>query len=90
MTETKVESAPRKQMRFTSVIPHLIALVFSMLLGYVDIHSDDVPPSLVLLLVPPFFLAWAQPKRPWVWGLLIGAGVPIAHILVYYWLEDEL
>jgi hypothetical protein len=65
-------------------ISYVVALLFSVMLGYVDIHSDDVPPSLILNTVPPFFLAWAQPKRPWVWGLLIGAGVPIAHILVYY------
>jgi CDP-diglyceride synthetase len=84
MTEIETVSVPGKQKRFKSAVPYLIALLFAALLGYVDIHSDDVPPSLILNTVPPFILAWAQPKRPWLWGLLIGVGVAVAHILAYY------
>ena len=63
---------------------YALAVLLAMLAGYTDIHSDDPPPGLITLLVPSFLLACWQPRWPWRWGLIVGAGVPLAHVLASY------
>ena len=61
----------------------LLAVLLSAAVGYVDTHArtDDNLPVVVLLLVLTFLFGVAWPKQAWLWALIVGLGVPAAHLL---------
>ncbi len=66
---------------FTQVWPHLLALVIGLLIGYVDLHNDEVWAALMLLLPVTFTFGFLNPQRAWQGALLIGAGIPLAYLV---------
>lgn len=60
---------------------HLFALFLGMLVGYLDLHSDDPQFAVLLLLVFGFFLGYSQTTSAWRWALLLGVWVPLFGIL---------
>ena len=50
---------------FTQVWPHLLALVIGLLIGYVDLHNDEVWGALLLLLPITFVFGFLNPHRAW-------------------------
>jgi predicted cobalt transporter CbtA len=49
--------------------------------GWVDLHSDEVQPTVALLMLFTALLAFARPRRPWRWALLMGVAVPLAYVV---------
>ena len=72
-----------------------LALVFAVLVGYADLHSDDLFIVAGLIVGGAFVLGAIEPSEWWLWGVLVGVGVPAAetiaaaaHIPVPYASED--
>jgi NO-binding membrane sensor protein with MHYT domain len=65
------------------VVVCVLAVLFSAAVGYVDTHAktDDNLPMVLLLLVVTFLFGVAQPKQAWLWALIVGLGIPLAHLL---------
>jgi hypothetical protein len=61
--------------------PALLALILGLLIGYVDLHNDEVWAALILLLPVTFLFGWVWPQRAWLWALLLGAGIPVGYLL---------
>jgi hypothetical protein len=56
---------------------HLLALFTGLVVGFIDLHSDEIQLPALLLLAFGFFLGFAQPKNAWRWALYLGIWVPI-------------
>jgi len=57
------------------------AINLSVWLGRVEQHTDDTGVLIGLIALGGFLTAMVAPRRPWVWGLIVPAGV----ILVEVW-----
>jgi len=57
------------------------AAILGALAAWVDWHSDEVQPAVAIIVVSAGVLAGLLPKRAWLVALLVGAGVPILHLL---------
>lgn len=53
----------------------ILALIFAVITGYLNVTATENLPSLVCLLVFPFILSWTRDKKVWLWGLIIGLSV---------------
>ena len=60
---------------------HLLALVTGLLIGYVDLHNDEVWAALMLLLPITFTFGFLNPQRAWQGALLMGGGIPLAYLV---------
>lgn len=61
--------------------PALLALLLGLLIGYVDLHSDEVWAALILLLPVTFLFGWVWPQQAWQWALLLGVGIPLGYLI---------
>ena len=50
-------------------------------MGYFELHTDDTGLEVVSLGVCAFFLGCLDPRRAWLWALLVGASIPGAELL---------
>ena len=57
------------------------ALSLSAWLGRAELHTDDTGVLVGAIGLGGFLLAMVEPRRPWVWGVIVPAGV----ILVEAW-----
>ena len=57
------------------------ALTFSAWLGRAELHTDDTGILVGLIGMGGFLLAMVEPRHPWIWGVIVPAGV----ILVEVW-----
>ncbi len=57
------------------------ALAFSAWLGRAELHTDDTGVLAGLIGIGGFLLAIVEPRHPWMWGIIVPAGV----ILVEVW-----
>jgi hypothetical protein len=67
--------------RFQTFAAFFFALSLSIWLGRADLHTDDTGILVGLIGCGALLVALVEPKRPWIWGLLVPAGV----ILVELW-----
>jgi hypothetical protein len=56
-----------------------LALVLSVLCGYVDLHTDDMFILVGLIAGSALVLGFLQPRAAWRWGVLVGLGAPVAE-----------
>lgn len=58
------------------------AVVIGLGIGYVDSRPtwDDVGVTVSLLLIASAMVAGLSGRRPWLWAVLVGAGVPAFEI----------
>jgi len=61
----------------------LLAVSLGWLIAYVDSrpHWDDTGITAGLMFVVSFFCAALFPKRPWLWALAVGTGVPVMAMI---------
>lgn len=62
------------------VRPHLLVLAAGLLIGYVDLHNDEVWTALILLLLVTFIFGLLDSQRAWQWALLAGVGLPLVYL----------
>lgn len=48
--------------------------------GWVDWHNDEVQATVLCLLVFGFVMGLWRARPGWLWGLILGVGVPSAHL----------
>lgn len=56
---------------------YLLAIFLGMIVGWLDLRSDEVSATILLLLVFGMFLGFAQPRHAWRWALLLAMWVPL-------------
>jgi hypothetical protein len=69
--------------------PHLLALAAGLLIGYVDLRTEEVWSGLTSLLLVVFIFGLLHPHQAWQWALLVGVGLPLAY-LVALWIGYTL
>jgi hypothetical protein len=70
--------------RTTSIIALCAAaLATGAVITWIDTRPtwDDAGVSAGMLLISGGLFGAVEPRRPWLWGLLIGAGIPLLGIL---------
>lgn len=55
----------------------LLTLFLGIIVGWLDMKSTEPSVTALFLVTLGFFCGFAQPKRAWLTGLLLGIGVPI-------------
>lgn len=65
--------------RTVGIIPG--AILVGVILGYLNLHNDEVQMPFAILLFSTFLLGFCQPKQAWRWALIIGLGVPLSSLL---------
>lgn len=58
----------------------LPVVVAGVLIGYIDLHNDEVWTALILLLLVAFIFGLVSPQRAWQWALLVSLGISLAWI----------
>jgi hypothetical protein len=66
-------------MRFKLVLG--LAFCLAVITGIIDIHSTEVLPSILCLLIFSGVLGMLSPKWAWLWALLIGLSIPTAYFI---------
>jgi hypothetical protein len=59
---------------------HLLSIFFGVIAGMIDVNSQEVQLTVLLLLVFGVFMGFNQPLKAWRWGLLLGVFVPLFAI----------
>jgi len=59
---------------------HLLSIFFGIIAGMIDVQSQEVQLTVLLLLVFGLFMGFNQPVKAWRWGLLLGVFVPLFAI----------
>jgi hypothetical protein len=67
--------------RKQTVITLSLAVIFGLAVGYVNIHSAEVQPPVLTILVFTFLLGCLDPRRAWLWALILGGAVPLSYAL---------
>src|SRR5208282_784022 len=71
-------------MRFAQLTVPLACLLCAaamLFMGYFELHTDDTGVEVAALGVCAFFLGCLDPRRAWLWPLLVGASIPGAELL---------
>jgi hypothetical protein len=58
----------------------LVALGLGLATGWVDVHSDEVQTAVIMIIVFAGLVVLVFPVRPWLTAVLVGAGIPLAHL----------
>jgi hypothetical protein len=62
-----------------TVLAGLLAVAAGLGIAWVDVRSDEIVVALVPLLICRAMLGLARPRWAWLWGVLLGMWIPIAH-----------
>jgi hypothetical protein len=68
-------------MKKSSIIALALAVIFALAVGYVNIHASEVQAPVLSVLVFTFLLGCLDPKRAWLWALILGGAVPLSYAL---------
>jgi hypothetical protein len=81
MTDPQPESPDR--------LFYILAVLFGVLAGWIDIRLGDLLFTALLVLAPCMLLGALRPDRPWRWVVVIGVFVPIVELLAYLILAQK-
>jgi hypothetical protein len=59
----------------------LVSVIFSIYIGFSDLHQTDTPITLGMLLAASFLVGLFAKNKPWIYGIIIGIGVPVAGFI---------
>lgn len=59
-----------------------LALLVALCTGWVDRHVEEVQPTVLLLFVASAVFAFLDPRRAWLWWLVLGLSIPGTHAWV--------
>jgi hypothetical protein len=68
---------------------YLLAALGGALAGWVDIKVGDLLFTAMIVLGACMLLGFVRPRKPWRWVVLVGAFVPVAEFLAYYFLSQK-
>lgn len=67
-------------MRNRTLIVVGLALIGAVVVGTIDSHASEVQATLMIMLPITFALGFIEPKRAWLWALIIGLSVPLSYL----------
>jgi hypothetical protein len=79
-----VSSAPLErfnQMRDIHWFRWTVAMALGLGVGAFDYSVTEVQSTLIVLLPLTFIFGFVNAKSPWRWALVIGLGIPVAHVI---------
>jgi hypothetical protein len=65
----------------TTLLLFPLAVLASAGIGWVDTHAEEVQWSVGFLLLGSGLLSVLDPRRAWLWALLLGLSVPAGHLV---------
>ncbi len=65
----------------TGTLALLLTVAAGVIVGVTDLRSADVQGPVAVLFAAAFFLAAWHPDGAWRRGLMLGASVPLAHLV---------
>ena len=60
---------------------YLVALVSAIVCGVTDLLVRPTQIAPALIVISTFLLSIAYPRQAWRWALIVGMGVPLAHLI---------
>ncbi len=88
-TESSGRPTTNDQRLASDTVYYVLACLFGLLAGWVDVKVEDLLFSALLVLGPCILLGTLRPQRPWRWAVLIAIFVPIADVLAYVVLTQK-
>ena len=73
----------------SNLLPYLLAVLFGLLAGWVDIKVGDLLFTAMIVLGACIVLGFMRPQRPWRWVLTVGVFVPLVDWLAYFFLREK-
>jgi hypothetical protein len=70
--------------RRPALLYQLLAAVLGLVAALIDVNSDDVQVTVLLLLVFGYFLGFARRTETWQLGILLGMWVPLFAMIRAY------
>ncbi len=67
--------------RRPAMLYQLLAAVLGLVAGLIDVNSDDVQVTVLLLLLFGYFLGFARRTETWQLGMLLGMWVPLFAVI---------
>lgn len=62
----------------------MLAVVFSGYIGYNDLYQTDKPLTAAALLAASFLVGLFVSRKVWLYGIIVGVGVPLAVFIALY------
>jgi hypothetical protein len=59
----------------------LLCVAAMLFMGYFELHTDDTGVEVAALSVCAFLLGCLDPRRAWLWPVLVAASIPGAELL---------
>jgi hypothetical protein len=66
--------------QFRLVAAWFFALAFSAWLGRAEMHTDDTGILVGLIGIGGFLLSIVEPRRPWMWGVILPSGIIFVNV----------
>ena len=66
--------------RIPAALVLTIAVLLGCLAGWIDLHNDEVQAAVLVIVVSAGALGLWAPRLAFVAGLIVGLGVPLAHL----------
>ncbi len=76
-------------MRKSDVFIYLLAVLFGLSAGILEITVGDLLATALFVLVSTMVLGFVRPKRPWRWIVVVGVFVPLARLAAYLVLTQK-
>lgn len=58
-----------------------IAIIFGIIVGYVNLHASEVQAPVLAILVFTFLLGYLHPRRAWIWALVLGLSILLSYVV---------
>jgi hypothetical protein len=68
---------------------YLVACLFGILAGWMDVKVGDLLFTALLVLAPCMLLGALRPERPWRWIVVIGISVPMVQLAAYLFMTQK-
>ena len=60
----------------------IVAIILAAATAALDLTLRDTSTSLIAILLASIILGYLGPQRAWRWGLLLGAFLPLGHVVM--------
>ncbi|MBV9645910.1 MAG: hypothetical protein JO043_00430 [Candidatus Eremiobacteraeota bacterium] len=68
-------------MRSKTLVTFAFALCAGTFIGFIELHSDEVSPTLAAVGLFAALLGFAHPRGFWRWALIAGVSVPMCYVI---------
>ena len=64
-----------------NIKPLLVSFIAAIVAGYLQIGQPDLLITVIYILIAGIILGAVWPDNSWVWGIILGLGVPAAYLI---------